>query len=174
MGMGGGERVEWMERVTWNHIVVVVQSPSCFRLFVTSWTAASQASLSLTISRSSCSSHLWYHPAISSSDALFSFYPQSFPASGSFLVSCVCIRWQNIGASASASVLPASIQGWFPLRLTDLISLQSKGYRSNGNIYTTIYKIDSQWGFAVWLRNVKLGLYKNLEGLDGIGDEREI
>ena len=87
----------------------------------------------------------------------------------------VCLhRWQNIGASASASVLPASIQGWFPLRLTGLISLQSKGYHFNGNIYTTMYNIHSQWGFAVWLRNVKLGLYKNLKGLDGIGGEREI
>ena len=34
---------------------------------------------------------------------------------------------QSIGASASASVLPMNIQGWFPLGLTDLISLQSKG-----------------------------------------------
>ena len=34
---------------------------------------------------------------------------------------------QNTGASASASVLPMSIQGWFPLRLTGLISLLSKG-----------------------------------------------
>ena len=36
------------------------------------------------------------------------------------------IRWQNVGASASASILPMNIQGWFPLRLTGLI-LQSKG-----------------------------------------------
>ena len=34
---------------------------------------------------------------------------------------------QNIGASGSASVLPMNIQGWFPLGLTCLISLQSKG-----------------------------------------------
>ena len=34
---------------------------------------------------------------------------------------------QNIGVSSSASVLPRSIQGWFPLRLTGLISLLSKG-----------------------------------------------
>ena len=34
---------------------------------------------------------------------------------------------QNIGASASASVFPMNIQGWFPLGLTGLISLQSKG-----------------------------------------------
>ena len=37
------------------------------------------------------------------------------------------IRWQSTGASASASVLLMNIQDWFPLRLTDLISLQSKG-----------------------------------------------
>ena len=38
----------------------------------------------------------------------------------------LCIRYQSIGVSASASVLPMSIQGWFPLRLTGLISLLSK------------------------------------------------
>ena len=54
--------------------------------------------------------------------------PQSFPASGSFPV-----RWlfasgaQSNGISASASVLPINIQGWFPLRLTGLFSLLSKG-----------------------------------------------
>ena len=37
------------------------------------------------------------------------------------------IRWQNVGASTSASVLPMNIQDWFPLGLTGLISLQSKG-----------------------------------------------
>ena len=51
-----------------------VQLPSCVRLFATPWTAACQASLPLTIS----------HPVISSSDALFSFWPQSFPASRTF------------------------------------------------------------------------------------------
>ena len=35
--------------------------------------------------------------------------------------------WRSIGASASVSVLPVSIQGWFSLRLTGLISLISKG-----------------------------------------------
>ena len=40
-------------------------------------------------------------------------------------------RWpKHLGASASASALPKSIQGWFPLRLTGLISLQSKGLSS--------------------------------------------
>ena len=59
---------------------------------------------------------------------LFSLCSQSFPASGTFPK-----RWlfisddQNTGASASASVLPMSIQGWFPFKLTGLISLLSKG-----------------------------------------------
>ena len=54
--------------------------------------------------------------------------PQSFPASGTFPVSCLFISGdQNTGASASASVLPVNSQGWSPLRLTGLISLLSKG-----------------------------------------------
>ena len=57
-----------------------------------------------------------------------SSWPQSFPASGSFSVSQLFSSGgQSIGASASASVLPVSIQGWFPLGLTRLISLLSKG-----------------------------------------------
>jgi len=53
---------------------------------------------------------------------------QSFPASGSFPMSQLFKSGgQNIGASASASVLPMNIQGWFPLGLTVLLSLMSKG-----------------------------------------------
>ena len=75
---------------------------------------------------SSCSLHQWCRPAISSPDALFSFCPQSFPASGTFPVSCpLTSDVQNTGASAS--VIPVNIQGWSPLRLTGLISLLSKG-----------------------------------------------
>ena len=69
----------------------------------------------------------WCYPAISSSDALFSFCPQSFPASRIFSMSQLFASDdQTTGVSASASVLPTSIQGWFPLRLTGLISLQSR------------------------------------------------
>ena len=54
--------------------------------------------------------------------------PQFFPASGSFPMSQLFTSGgQSIGASASASVLPMNIQGWFPLGLTDFISMQSKG-----------------------------------------------
>ena len=73
----------------------------------------------------SCPSSWWCHPAITSSAATFSFCPQSFPASGSFLMSQFFT--QDIGASALASVLPMSIQGWFTLGWTGLLSLQSKG-----------------------------------------------
>ena len=77
---------------------------------------------------SSFSLHWWCHPAISSSDILFSFCPWSFPASGTFPMSHLCSSDdQNTGASASASVLPVNIQGWSPLRLTGLIALLSKG-----------------------------------------------
>ena len=75
---------------------------------------------------SSCSLHQWCHPVISSSDALFSFCPQSFPATGTFPMSYLFTSDdQNTGASAS--VLPVNIQGWSLLRLIGLISLLSKG-----------------------------------------------
>ena len=77
---------------------------------------------------SSCPLYQWCHPAVSSSDTLFSFCPQSFPASGTFPVSQLFASGdQSTGALVSASVLPVSIQGWFPLRLTGLISLLSRG-----------------------------------------------
>ena len=80
----------------------------------------------------SCPLHRWCHPTISFSDALFSFCLQSFPASGTFPMSWLFTSDdQNTGASASASVLPMSIQGWFPLRLTDLISWLSKGFQES-------------------------------------------
>ena len=76
----------------------------------------------------SCPLNWWCHPTISSSVAPFSSCPQSFPASGSFSVSrLVTSGGQSIGASVSASVLLMNIQGWFPLELTCLISLVSKG-----------------------------------------------
>ena len=68
----------------------------------------------------------WCHPTISSSVVPFSSYPQSLPASGSFQMSQLFVSGgQTI--RASPSVLPMNIQDWFPLGLTGLISLQSKG-----------------------------------------------
>ena len=69
----------------------------------------------------------WCYLTISSSIFPFSC-PQSCPASRSFPMSqLLASGCQSIGASASASVLPMNFKGWFPLRLTGLISLQSKG-----------------------------------------------
>ena len=82
---------------------------------------------SLETCSNSCPLSRWYHPTISSSVVPFSSCPQSFLASRSFRMSQFFTSGgQIIGASASASVLPMSIQGWFPLGLTGLISLQSK------------------------------------------------
>ena len=83
-------------------------------------------SLSPRICTDSCPLSQWCHPTISSSVIPFSSCPKSSPASGSFPMSRLFTSGgQSIGASAS--VLPMSIQGWFPLRLTGLFSLLSKG-----------------------------------------------
>ena len=112
-------------------ILLVIQSLICIQLFVTPWTAACQVSLSFTISQSllklmsiesvMSSNHLILHhtllllPSVSPSIRVFSNE------------SALHIRWPNIGASFSASVLPMNIQDWFPLGMTSLISLQFKG-----------------------------------------------
>ena len=70
----------------------------------------------------------WCHPIISSSVVPFSSCFQSFPASGSFPMSqFFASGGQTTRASTSALVLSMNIQDWFPLGLTGLISLQSKG-----------------------------------------------
>ena len=74
----------------------------------------------------SCPLSRWCHPTISSSVIPFSSNVQSFPASGSLQMSQFFVSGgQSTGVSASALVLPMNIQGWFPLGLTDWISLQS-------------------------------------------------
>ena len=97
------------------------------------WTAAHQASLSITSSQSllipySCPLSQWCHPTISSS--IFPFFSclQSFPASGSFPVSQFFTSGgQSIGVSASTSIFPMNTQDWSPFRWTGWIFLQSKG-----------------------------------------------
>ena len=76
----------------------------------------------------SCPLNQWCHPTISSFAVPVSSCLQSFPAPGSFPKSQFFESGgQSTGVSASASVLPMNTQDWFPLRLTSLISLQSKG-----------------------------------------------
>ena len=122
--------------------LVVVQSLSHVWLFGTPGTAAHQASLSFTLSRSLLklmSIESVMHPTILSSVTPFSFCLESFPASGSFLMSQLFASGgQSMGASASASVLPMNIQAW-SLGWTGLISLQSKGL-STVFSYTTVPK----------------------------------
>ena len=79
-----------------------------------------------------CPLSWWCHPTISSSVIPFSSCLLSSSPWGSFPMSCLCIRWP--GASASASVLPMSSQGWFSLGLTGLVSLKPKALWRVSNI----------------------------------------
>ena len=89
--------------------------------FETPWAAAEKASLSFTNSRSLLklmSLSRWCYQTISSSVVPFSAGLQSFPASESFLMSQLFTSGGlSIRASASASVLPMNIHGWFPYGL---------------------------------------------------------
>ena len=76
------------------------------------------------------------HPLLPSSPSAFNIFQHQ----GLFQrVGCLLSGGQSIGASASASVLPKSTQGWFPLRLTNWISLLSKGL-SRVFSNTTVWK----------------------------------
>ena len=129
------------------NIVVVVQTLSHIRLFENPWTAAHQASLSFTTSQNLLK--LMSIESVMPFNHLVFYRPfqlpsiQSLPSSGSFLMSQLFTSsGQSIGASASASVLSMNIQDWFPLGLTDLISLQSKGL-SRVFFSTTVQKHQS-------------------------------
>ena len=109
--------------------IVVVQSLSHARVFAAPWTAACQATLSFTISLSLLNlmsmTSRWCHP---NHFIPFSSYLQSFKASGFFPMNQLfASRGQSIAASPSASVLPMTIEGWFPLGVIGSISLLSKG-----------------------------------------------
>ena len=109
-----------------------VQSLSCVPLFVTPWTAARQASLSFTNSRSllklmSIELVMLFNYLILCCPLLL--LPSIFPRIRVFSnESALHIRWPKYWSSSSASVLPMNIQDWSPLGLTSLISMQSKGF----------------------------------------------
>ena len=111
------------------YYLVVVQLLSCVRLFVTTWTGTLQAFLSFTISWSLL--RLMSSELMIPSNNLILCFPLLLNLSqhqGLFQwVSFLTSGGQSIGASASASVLPMNIQGWFPFRWTGWISLLSKG-----------------------------------------------
>ena len=126
--------------VWWFYTLYIVQlctlcnssvAQSCLTLW-TPWTAACQASLSITNSPSLL--NLMSIKSVMPSNhlilclILFSSRLQSSPASGSFQTSqFFASSGQSHGVSASASVLPVNIQDWFPLGWTGWISLHSKG-----------------------------------------------
>ena len=108
-----------------------VRSLSRVWLFATPWTAAHQASLSITNSQSLpkiMSPESVMPSNISSSVVPFSSCLQSFPASGSFpMIQPFASGGRSTGVLASASVLPMNTQDWSPLGWTGWISMQSKG-----------------------------------------------
>ena len=113
-----------------NNHYVVGQSPSCIWVSVNTWTAACQAFLSLTIFRSlpkfmsmalmmpSSLLILWCLLL------LLSIFPSFRDFSNEL---AVCIRWPKYLSLSFTSVLQMSFQDCFPLRLTSLIALLSKG-----------------------------------------------
>ena len=142
------------EAESWEFVVVKSLSPVW--LFATLWTAAHQAPLPFTISwrllRFMCIELVIL--SISSSAIPISSCPQSFPASGSFPMSQLFTSGgYRTRASASASVLPVNIQGWFLLGWTGLISLQSMGLSrafssttvSKGGCLLGYFRVRSRW-----------------------------
>ena len=164
--------LKWVFKYQPNGWNVVVQFLSYVQLFETPWTVTHEASLSFTISgsllklmsiKSVMPSNLLIlcHPLLllpSISVIPFSSCLQSFPASGSFLMSLLFASdSQSTGASASAWILPMNIQDWFPLELTGWISLLSKGLSTGFSNTTTsdfIFTIRHihNWAlFLLWL-----------------------
>ena len=111
--------------------LISVQLLSHFQILATPWTAALQASLSITNSQSLLK--LTSITSVMPSNHLILCHlllllPSIFPSMRVFSnESVLSSGGQNIGVSASTLVLPMNIQGWFPLGWTGWISLQSKG-----------------------------------------------
>ena len=109
-----------------------LQSLNCVQLLVTPWTVACQASLSITNSGGwlkliAIESVMPPNHLILCCSILLP--PSIIPSIRAFSKESVLhIRGQSIGVAASASALPMNIQDRFPLGLTGLTSLQSKGH----------------------------------------------
>ena len=112
-------------------MITIVQSLICVWLFVSPWTAASQASLYFKVFCSllklmSIESMMLFNRLILCCPLIL--LPSIFPSIRSFPMSWLfASHGQSIGASYSASVLPMNIQCWFPQGLTGFTSLQFKG-----------------------------------------------
>ena len=130
-----------------------VQSLSCVWLCATPWLQHSRPpcpSPTLGAYSNSCPLSRWCHPTISSSLVPFSSHLHSFPASGSFPMSQLCSSGgQSIGVSASASVLPKTIQDWFPLGFTGWISwIGWSSPRDSQEYSTPKFKSINSWGLS--------------------------
>ena len=135
----------WPHRLQIARLPCTSVSPSLLKFMSTEW----------VMEPSYWTTH--YVGTISSFVPTFSSCHQPFPASGSFPMSWLFPSGgQSIGASASTSVLPMNIQGWFPLWLTGLISLQSKGLsrvfsNKKHQFFSTQPSLWSNSHFCTWL-----------------------
>ena len=119
-------------------VVAVIQSLTRIQLFAIPRTKL----LCLPLSPGACSNSSplsrWCHPTISSSATHFSFWPQSFPESGSFPMSQIFTSdGQRIRVSASTTIFPMNNQGWFPLGVKLVWSPYSQ--RTHKSSSTTIW-----------------------------------
>ena len=96
----------------------------------------------------SCPLSRWCHPTISSSVIPFSSWHQSFPASGSFPMSRAFLSGGQ--STASTSFLPMNIQDWFPLGLTDFISLGWNPWIPIQGILKSLLQHDSSKASILW------------------------
>ena len=127
-------RKQWIKLVSSSHsfvFIVVIQLLSHVRLFATPLTELHHASLSFTVSYRLLKLMSIELVMPSNHPVLYCpifFLPSIFPSTRVFSSELALpIRWPKIGTSASATILPMNIQGWFLLGLTGLISLLSKG-----------------------------------------------
>ena len=121
-------------------IMVVVQLLSHVQLFASPWTVVQQPSLSFTVSLVLLK--LMSVESVMPSNHLILCYP--------LLLSSAFPRVRVFSSeSVLASILPTNIQSWFPLELTGLLSLRSKGL-SRVFSNTTIWKKQSFWKLWDW------------------------
>ena len=117
-----------------------IQSLSCVQLFATPWTAARQASLSITtpgVYSNSCPLSRWCHPTISSPVVPFSSRLQSFPASGSFPMSSSSHQVGKVLNWISQIILnPEEVWNFFEY---NYYNYSLKGYLKNVYVYQCLF-----------------------------------